>query len=158
MIPAREGNVVNGHGFTGSFMANMSLCEDYQVYYDFNQIRTWFLDSNDESYNGQQTLYGFDAIIRKNPNANNSNGAPRRIQPGTGDFEQTPAYIVYPLNAGGNSNDNVVGVKEVLGNKAIESVHYYNMMGMEGKTPFEGINIVVTRYTDGSTSTIKVMK
>ena len=158
VIPAREGNVVNGHGFTGSFMANMSLCEDYQVYYDFNQIRTWFLDSNDESYNGQQTLYGFDAIIRKNPNANNSNGAPRRIQPGTGDFEQTPAYIVYPLNAGGNSNDNVVGVKEVLGNKAIESVHYYNMMGMEGKTPFEGINIVVTRYTDGSTSTIKVMK
>jgi len=158
VIPAREGNVVNGHGFTGSFMANMSLCEDYKVYYDFNQIRTWFLDSNDESYNGQQTLYGFDAIIRKNPNANNSNGAPRRIQPGTGDFEQTPAYIVYPLNAGGNSNDNVVGVKEVLGNKAIESVHYYNMMGMEGKTPFEGINIVVTRYTDGSTSTIKVMK
>lgn len=158
VIPAREGNVVNGHGFTGSFMANMSLCEDYQVYYDFNQIRTWFLDSNDESYNGQQTLYGFDAIIRKNPNANNSNGAPRRIQPGTGDFEQTPAYIVYPLNAGGNSNDNVVSVKEVLGNKAIESVHYYNMMGMEGKTPFEGINIVVTRYTDGSTSTIKVMK
>lgn len=158
VIPAREGNVVNGHGFTGSFMANMSLCEDYQVYYDFNQIRTWFLDSNDESYNGQQTLYGFDAIIRKNPNANNSNGAPRRIQPGTGDFEQTPAYIVYPLNAGGNSNDNVVSVKEVLGNKAIKSVHYYNMMGMEGKTPFEGINIVVTRYTDGSTSTIKVMK
>ncbi len=158
VIPAREGNVVNGHGFTGSFMANMSLCEDYQVYYDFNQIRTWFLDSNDESYNGQQTLYGFDAIIRKNPNANNSNGAPRRIQPGTGDFEQTPAYIVYPLNAGGNSNDNVVSVKEVLGNKAIESVHYYNMMGMEGKMPFEGINIVVTRYTDGSTSTIKVMK
>ena len=158
VIPAREGNVVNGHGFTGSFMANMSLCEDYQVYYDFIQIRTWFLDSNDESYNGQQTLYGFDAIIRKNPNANNSNGAPRRIQPGTGDFEQTPAYIVYPLNAGGNSNDNVVSVKEVLGNKAIESVHYYNMMGMEGKTPFEGINIVVTRYTDGSTSTIKVMK
>ena len=158
VIPAREGNVVNGHGFTGSFMANMSLCEDYQVYYDFNQIRTWFLDSNDESYNGQQTLYGFDAIIRKNPNANNSNGAPRRIQPGTGDFEQTPAYIVYPLNAGGNSNDNVVSVKEVLGNKAIESVHYYNMMGMEGKTPFEGINIVVTRYTDGSTSTTKVMK
>lgn len=158
VIPAREGNVVNGHDFHGSFMANMSLCEDYRVNENFDVISEWFLDSDDESYNGQQTLYGFDAIIRKNPNANNSNGAPRRIQPGTGDFEQTPAYIVYPLNAGGNSNDNVVGVKEVLGNKAIESVHYYNMMGMEGKTPFEGINIVVTRYTDGSTSTIKVMK
>lgn len=158
VIPAREGNVVNGHDFHGSFMANMSLCEDYQVTHDLDNIGAWFLDSNDESYNGQQTLYGFDAIVRKNPNANNASGAPRRILPGTGDFEQTPAYIVYPLNAGSTSTGNVVGVKEVLGNKTIESVHYYNMMGMEGKTPFEGINIVVTLYTDGSTSTMKIMK
>ena len=159
VIPAREGNVVNGHDFHGSFMANMSLCEDYQVYQNLDVISAWFLDSDDESYNGQQTLYGFNAIVRKNPNYSNpANGAPRRIQEGTGDIEQTPAYIVYPLNAGGNSSDNVVSVKEVLGNKTIESVHYYNTMGMESKTPFEGINIVVTRYTDGSTSTIKVMK
>lgn len=159
VIPAREGNVVNGHDFHGSFKANMSLCEDYRVNNNFDVISTWFLDSDDESYHGQQTLYGFDAIVRKNPNYSNpANGAPRRIQEGTGDIEPTPAYIVYPLNAGDNSSDNVVSVKEVLGNKAIESVHYYNMMGMEGKTPFEGINIVVTRFTDGSTSTYKVMK
>lgn len=159
VIPAREGNVVNGHDFHGSFMANMSLCEDYQVYQNLDVISAWFLDSDDESYNGQQTLYGFNAIVRKNPNYSNpANGAPRRIQEGTGDIEQTPAYIVYPLNAGDNSSDNVVSVKDVLGNKTIESVHYYNTMGMESKTPFEGINIVVTRYTDGSTSTIKVMK
>ena len=45
-----------------------------------------------------------------------------------------------------------------MGNKTIESVHYYNTMGMESKTPFEGINIVVTRYTDGTTSAQKVLK
>ena len=159
VIPAREGNTVNGHGFHGSFMANMSLSRDVQIYYDYDVVSNWILDSNDDSFNGQQFLYSFDAVVRKNPNYSTpASGAPRRILPGTGDFEQTPAYIVYPLISNHNDPEGVVGVKEVLGNKTIESVHYYNLMGMEGKTPFEGINIVVTRYTDGSTSTIKVMK
>ena len=159
VIPAREGNTVNGHGFHGSFMANMSLSRDVQIYYDYDVVSNWILDSNDDSFNGQQFLYSFDAVVRKNPNYSTpASGAPRRILPGTGDFEQTPAYIVYPLISNHNDPEGVVGVKEVLGNKTIESVHYYNMMGMEGKTPFEGINIVVTRYSDGSTSTIKVMK
>ena len=158
VIPAREGNVVNGHGFHGSFMANLSLSSDADIYYDYNNLSRWIKNSNDESFEGQ-FLYSFDAVVRKNPNYSNpANGAPRRIQPGTGDFEQTPGYIVYPIISNHENPEGVVGVKEVLGNKTIESVHYYNMMGMEGKTPFEGINIVVTRYTDGSTSTIKVMK
>jgi hypothetical protein len=37
-------------------------------------------------------------------------------------------------------------------------VSYYNVMGQESKTPHQGINIVVTRYSDGSTSTIKLMR
>ena len=31
-------------------------------------------------------------------------------------------------------------------------------MGMESETPFEGVNIVVTRYSDGSSSTYKVLR
>lgn len=159
VIPAREGNVVNGHGFHGSFKADLSLSSDQQIYHDYDNISAWITESNDPSFNGQQFLYTFDAVVRKNPNYSNpASGAPRRIQPGTGDFEQNPAYIVYPIISNYQNPEGVVSVKEVLGNKAIESVHYYNMMGMEGKTPFEGINIVVTRYTDGSTSTTKVMK
>ena len=153
IAPQREGNVVNGHDFKGSFLANMSLCEDQNVVYE--DVAPYFSNSTDAGL-----LYGFRAIVRKNPDYdwNPANGAPRRILPSNSGKETTPAYIVYPLNAASSSNDNVVGVKEVLGNKAIESIHYYNTMGMESKTPFEGINIVVTRYTDGSTSTMKVMK
>ena len=160
VIPAREGNVINGHGFHGSFLANLSLCSDYRIYYDYDNLPAWIKDSNDESFNGQQFLYTFDAVVRKNPNYDwtQANGAPRRIQQGIGDFENNPAYIVYPIISDNDDPEGVVGVKEVLGNKAIESIHYYNTMGMESNTPFEGINIVVTRYTDGSTSTMKVMK
>ena len=159
VIPAREGNTINGHGFHGSFMANLSLSSDAQIYYDYDNISTWITESNDPSFNGQQFIYTFDAVVRKaETSQNQSNGAPRRIQPGTGDFEQNPAYIVYPIISNYENPEGTVSVKELLGGKTIESIHYYNMMGMESKTPFEGINIVVTRYTDGSTSTYKVMK
>lgn len=44
------------------------------------------------------------------------------------------------------------GVKEVV------SVKYYNMMGVASSAPFDGINIVVTTYTDGSTDATKLIK
>jgi hypothetical protein len=31
-------------------------------------------------------------------------------------------------------------------------------MGVEASQPFDGVNIIVTRYTDGSSSAIKVIK
>ncbi len=150
IAPQREGDEINGHDFKGSFLANMSLCEDIDVVYD--EVAPYFSNSTDAGL-----LYGFNAIIRKTE-ANQANGAPHRILPSDSGTEANPAYVVYPLNASSTSSDNVVDVKELLGGKTIESIHYYNTMGMEGKTPFEGINIVVTRFTDGSTSTYKVMK
>ena len=41
---------------------------------------------------------------------------------------------------------NVVGVK------------YYNVAGVESDKPFDGVNIVVTRYNDGSVATSKMIK
>ena len=35
---------------------------------------------------------------------------------------------------------------------------YYNAQGLESDTPFDGVNIVVTRYSDGSTTTTKVVR
>ena len=50
------------------------------------------------------------------------------------------------------------GVVDVLNAKQIVSEKYYNPAGIESDTPFKGVNIVVTRYSDGSTSTVKVLK
>ena len=49
-------------------------------------------------------------------------------------------------------------VNDVKAATQVESVRYYNLMGVESMTPFEGINIVVTRYTDGSMTTRKVLR
>ena len=161
-IPARVGDQVNGHQFHGSFKADMSLCEDPNV--DKSKTVAQCFDRSNLDGNGidQVKLYGFNAIVRKNPayNSGSSNGAPRRVDvaPYYDGTETNPAYIVYPLNAGAKSTGTVTSVAELASSRVVESVRYYNIMGMESEQPFEGINIVVTRYSDGSSSTAKVLR
>lgn len=164
-ITERIGDQVNGHQFHGSFKADMSLCEDPDVSTanGGGAIVNCFAPSNADG-NGidQVKLYGFNAIVRKNPayNSGSSNGAPRRVDvaPYYEGTETNPAYIVYPLNAGAKSTGTVTSVAELASSRVVESVRYYNIMGMESEQPFEGINIVVTRYSDGSSSTAKVLR
>lgn len=49
-------------------------------------------------------------------------------------------------------------VNEVTAEKEIVSVQYVNTSGMSSNQPFEGVNIVITKYADGTTSTTKVIK
>lgn len=42
--------------------------------------------------------------------------------------------------------------------KEVAKISYVNLLGVESDRPFEGVNIVVTRYTDGSVTTTKVIK
>ena len=50
------------------------------------------------------------------------------------------------------------GISTVAGEKQAVSRTYYNIAGMESDKPFNGVNIVVTRYTDGSQATTKIMR
>lgn len=49
----------------------------------------------------------------------------------------------------------VSGIDDVMAGKTVESVTYVNTLGVQSTTPFSGVNIVVTRYTDGTTATTK---
>ena len=40
----------------------------------------------------------------------------------------------------------------------VQSVMYYNAVGMASTQPWSGVNIAVTRYTDGTTRTVKVVR
>lgn len=67
-------------------------------------------------------------------------------------------YIVYPLSMTkqGSVVDNVItGVSDVKAARQVMSVTYYDAMGRVSKRPFAGVNIVVTRYSDGTVSTVK---
>ena len=47
---------------------------------------------------------------------------------------------------------------ESLGDKTVTSVKYVNLTGQTSNAPFDGMNIVVTRYSDGTTSAVKLLK
>ena len=49
------------------------------------------------------------------------------------------------------------GLSEMTGSKTVAGVRYFNAMGQEMQEA-NGLTIVVTTYTDGTTSTAKVMK
>ena len=51
----------------------------------------------------------------------------------------------------------VSGIEEMASGKQIARVRYFNMAGQEMKAA-DGMTIVVTTYTDGSTSAVKVVK
>ena len=55
------------------------------------------------------------------------------------------------------STEPGTGVNELVDGKAVKSVRYFNMAGQEMQE-VNGVTIVVTTYTDGTTSAVKVMK
>ena len=86
--------------------------------------------------------------------------APRRGQ-GTQAREDDPwsYYSVYPLDLD-PTNSTTTGLNEVNApaSTTIDSIRYYNVMGQENKTPFDGINIMVIRYKDGSMISKKILR
>ena len=72
--------------------------------------------------------------------------------------ENTPdAYTVYPFDLP-SSPSPITAIVEVPADKTIESIRYYNIMGVQSDKPFQGVNIVVISFDDGSSSSIKVVK
>jgi hypothetical protein len=73
---------------------------------------------------------------------------------GTGGNNREQRYQVYNrVGLWGSSS-----VVDNLAEKTVSSVKYVNIAGMVSENPFEGVNIMVTTYNDGTTSTCKVIK
>lgn len=78
-----------------------------------------------------------------------------------GDDDDAPEVPGYYASEGDDNPDITTGINGVyydLNNKPVESVTYVNSQGMTSDKPFDGVNIVVTRYTDGTTRTTKVVR
>ena len=96
--------------------------------------------------------YEFHAVVMK-PNSTRLTVAPQgTAEPGT----PSQSYIIYPLDM--SNGGTPTAVIELNATKNVVSERYYNLMGVESSKPFEGVNIVVTRYNDGSISTHKVLR
>lgn len=67
-------------------------------------------------------------------------------------------YIVEYNLPYSTSSGIVTGVDGIETDKQVATVTYYNTMGLPSTTAWSGVNIVVTRYTDGTQSTTKVVR
>lgn len=63
-----------------------------------------------------------------------------------------PAERVYEINFIDS------GVNDLGADKAVASVKYYNAAGVAADAAFDGVNIVVTKYVDGSQKVVKIVK
>ena len=104
----------------------------------------------------------------------NVKNAPRRDGNGQGNYANMyftrdyqglddSKFIIFPIEASpagsnGSSMGNVTTVDEVTTARTVVNVRYYNMMGVESSKPFDGFNIIVTTYSDGSRSSRKVLR
>lgn len=69
-------------------------------------------------------------------------------------------YTVYPIKL--NDEDFTTAIETINTDKAagmrtLKCTRYYNLMGVESSTPYQGVNIIVKEYTDGSRETSKVI-
>lgn len=83
-------------------------------------------------------------------------GAPKRVaKDGDAAFQNLQGKIV----GGADMIEGVsTAVTDLNSDKAISGVQYVNVAGQVSAEPFEGVNIVVTTYVDGSRSAVKVVR
>ena len=121
---------INGHNFAGEVSVS------------------WLYNADGDVSDALSTsdAYVFEAIVKENVH---EASAPARVA-------AQGRYTIFPLNI--NRNNPVTAVSSVSEAAAVERVIYYNLQGQSSAKPHEGVNIVKTVYTDGSTRVDKVVK
>ena len=97
-------------------------------------------------------VYEFDAILRKVAPATSNAQLLKdgnQSSPVTGDV--SAEYVVYPLRL----IDVPTTINAVENTGKVVDIKYYNLLGIESATPFNGVNIVVTTYDNGNCTTSK---
>lgn len=109
--------------------------------------------------------YEFHIIVQR---ANKSYGSPATTTQGVAGLKaetptpkagQTASAVIMaqPLDLQASS-PLPTAINGVVSNAQPVNVEYINLAGVRSSKPFSGVNIVVTRYTDGSTTTTKVIR
>lgn len=120
----------------------------FKVDYSLNSV------DNPELTSGN--VYSFEALVKEVAVATtDAKSAPRKTA-----YDSTVApstkFVVYPLDL--DDKKVATGVNDVNSAKEVKGVSYFNMMGVESAQPFDGVNIMVTTYTDGTQSAAKVLR
>ncbi len=144
-----NGVTYNEAGLHGGVRADFSLCGT-DLYLTNGGAKLTAADM--DAYHGQ--AFSFRALVKR---ATSSSPAPRRANTINGDVSQiSNDWVLCPLDLDpDNANQIVTGVKQVTTDARVVGVEYVNAAGLRSTRPWKGVNIVVTRYDNGTTQTSK---
>lgn len=144
-------NATDGAFYLPSHTGSINVQEfkaAFNVDYSLNSV------DNPELTSG--AVYSFKALVKEVAvPTTDAKSAPRKV---AYDSTVTPStkFVVYPLDL--DATKVATGVNDVNCAKEVKGVSYFNMMGVESAQPFDGVNIMVTTYTDGTQSAAKVLR
>lgn len=104
--------------------------------------------------NGQTIPMKFTVRVYFTKSESTTSNAPRLKAEG-----ESKKYYITEIELNDElTSDIPTSIFGVISAKEVAGVKYYNIAGVESDRPFQGVNIEVTRYTDGSKSTRKILK
>lgn len=132
-------------GFTGQvFEGTYKQLQDYYVGRDTSIV---YCSPRSQSPD-LRALISHDAASSATPHQ--MNRAPLRVGETNVDYTNLEFYVDWQAIP--------TSVTELTDQASVVGKDYYNALGVHSSEPFEGVNIVVTRYSNGTTRTSKMVK
>lgn len=142
-------NGANGNGFQGKIKLDVSMFSNGGTQWPSNEDEV-------EQWNGK--VYEFMAVAIKNSSAS---GAPRRVNASDvieGDENQPASrFTLSVLEMTGTNGGVVTGIDAVAAGKVVKDVKFYNLQGVAKAEPWQGVNIIVRTFDDGTRDSKKVV-
>lgn len=147
---------------------DVPFAQNSAVYTGATAVQNWY----EESANGILPVHvegiAFDQVVAKNVSSEQAVGACNfnveiyfvrgNSLANVEELTNSDNYVTRVIHPVRLSNNPATGVQDNMVTRTVKSVRYFNLAGMVSSTPFAGINIVVTDYTDGTRATSKVLK
>ena len=138
--------VFNGYTDDGihAYFVEINETEPSTIYY---KVYAWTYDTNEWNLIGEDEWIEYEEIL-----SFVEEGKYRVEAYALADGKLPSEQIAYEFVV-----DPITGIGEMVSGKTVAGVRYYNMAGQE-VSEANGLTIVVTTYTDGTTSAVKVIK
>lgn len=103
-----------------------------------------------------ESYKGWYAIVKVNQSSTPA-GDDVNAKAGTGSAGKYTVCPVYLSDQQIMTPIETINTDNASGMRTLKATRYYNMMGVESSTPFQGVNIIVKEYTDGSRESSKAI-
>ena len=103
-----------------------------------------------------ESYKGWYAIVKVNQSSTPA-GDDVNAKAGTGSAGKYTVCPVYLSDQQIMTPIQTINADKASGMRTLKCTRYYNMMGVESSTPFQGVNIIVKEYSDGSRESSKAI-